>query len=155
MQVLDLPDHGVKTKHGADGTKVFDPIRRRWLDLTPEEWVRQHVLNLLVHDIGCPPSLVAVEAPLKLHCLPKRADIVVYDRRGGPVLLVECKAPEVPLNQAVLEQAARYNITLKVPYVMVTNGLRHYCCTIDHQRGTVAFLPTLPGFAVLAPGCSP
>ena len=155
MQVLDLPDHGVKTKHGADGPTVFDPIRRRWLVLTPEEWVRQHVLNHLVHDLGCPVSLIGVETPLTLNGLSKRADIVVHDRDGQPVLLVECKAPEVALGQAVFEQAARYNLVFKVRYLMVTNGLRHYCCTVDHQRGTVEFLPALPTFAVMAPDGRP
>ena len=89
MQALDLPDHGVKTKHGAAGTSVFDPVRRRWVALTPEEWVRQHVINHLVHDLGCPASLIAVETKLVLNGMTKRADIVVYDPQADHVIRAE------------------------------------------------------------------
>ncbi len=143
---LDLPDHGVKTKHGADGPEVFDPWRRRWVALTPEEWVRQHFLNHLVHDLGYPAGRIAVEAPLVLHGLPKRADAVVYDAEGRPLMLVECKAPSVPIGQAVFEQAARYNIVHRVGLLVVTNGLRHYCCAIDLAAGTSRFLPAIPPY---------
>lgn len=149
MQVLDLPDHGVKTKHGADGSTVFDPVRRRWVALTPEEWVRQHVLNYLLHDLGCPASLIGVEAGLALNGMAKRADIVVYDRAGSPLLLVECKAPGVAIGQAVFDQAARYNLVFKVSYLLVTNGNRHYCCRVDHERGAVEFLPALPPYEAM------
>lgn len=155
MQALDLPDHGVKTKHGAAGTSVFDPVRRRWVALTPEEWVRQHVINHLVHDLGCPASLIAVETKLVLNGMTKRADIVVYDRGGVPLALVECKAPGVPVGQATFEQAARYNVIFKVRYLLVTNGSRHYCCVVDHQRGAVDFLTALPSFALMEAGATP
>lgn len=150
MEVLDLPDHGVKTKHGADGDTVFDPVRRRWVALTPEEWVRQHVLNYLVHDLGCPPSLVGVESRLTLNGMAKRADIVVHDRCASPRLLVECKAPSVRLDQATFEQAARYNLVFKVKYLLITNGKTHFCCAVDHQRGRVEFLPALPHFDTMS-----
>lgn len=146
MQVLDLPDHGVKTKHAPEGDTVFDPIRRRWVALTPEEWVRQHVINHLTHDLGCPASLIGVEARLSLNKLNKRADLVVYAPSALPLALVECKAPGVALNQATFEQAARYNLVFKVRYLLVTNGLKHYCCAVDHQRGTVEFLTALPSY---------
>lgn len=149
MQVLDLPDHGVKLKHGDHGVQVFDPVRERWVVLTPEEWVRQHVLNYLIHDLGCPRSLIGVEAPLSLNGLAKRADIVVYDRSAKAMVLVECKAPGVVVGQRTFEQAARYNHVFRVPYLMVTNGLKHYCCRVDHERGTVEFLAALPGFEAL------
>ncbi len=149
LQVLDLPDHGVKTKHGDNGPQVFDPVRKRWVALTPEEWVRQHVLNYLMNDLQCPPSLVGVETPLALNGLAKRADIVVFGDRGRPVALVECKAPGVPVGQRTFEQAARYNSVLHVRYLMVTNGLRHFCCSVDHQRGAVQFLPKLPAYGAM------
>lgn len=149
---LALPDHGVKTKHAPQGTQVFDPIRRRWVALTPEEWVRQHFLNHLVHDLGYPASLIAVERALVLNDLAKRADIVVHGADGHPILLVECKAPGVPITQRTFEQAARYNSVFKVPLLMVTNGLRHYCCRVDHATAHIAFLDHLPAFGQPGPG---
>lgn len=150
LPILDLPDHGVKTKNDGLGLQVFDPVRRRWVALTPEEWVRQHFLNHLVHDLHCPASLIGVEQALVLNTLSKRADIVVHGTQGTPLALVECKAPGVRIVQATFEQAARYNTVFKVRYLFVTNGLRHYCCTVDHQRGTVDFLGRLPDFAEMS-----
>jgi len=155
MQVLDLPDHGVKTKQGAEGTTVFDPIRRRWVALTPEEWVRQHVINYFIHDLECPASLIAVETKLVLHGMSKRADLVLHDRSGTPLALVECKAPGVPIGQATFEQAARYNLIYKVRFLMVTNGTKHYCCQVDHQRGSVDFLPSMPTFSTMEEATTP
>lgn len=146
MQVLNLPDHGVKLKHADHGTQVFDPVRSKWVALTPEEWVRQHVLNHLIHDLGVPRSLIGVEASINLNGMAKRADIVVHDRSAKPMVLVECKAPGVTVGQRTFEQAARYNQVFRVPYLLVTNGLKHYCCRVDHERGTVEFLPSLPAF---------
>lgn len=133
--------------HGPEGGRVFDPLRRRWVALTPEEWVRQHVANHLVHDLGCPASLISVEHPLALNGLAKRADLVVHGRAGRPLLLVECKAPGVRVEQRALEQAARYNLVLKVPYLLVTNGLVHYVCRIHQATGTVDFLGNIPSYA--------
>lgn len=146
MQALNLPDHGVKTKHTPEGVDIFDPVRRVWVVLTPEEWVRQHVLNYLVHDMGCPLSLVAVERKLLVNKLTKRADLVVHDRSGRPVLLVECKAPGVKVDRSTFEQAARYNTVFKVPFLLMTNGLVHFCCRIDHAGGGIEFLPTVPPY---------
>jgi len=143
---LDLPDHGVKTKNDADGVRVFDPHRRRWVLLTPEEWVRQHFLNHLVHDLGCPASLIAVERSLVLNELAKRADIVVFGRDGRALVIVECKAPQVRIDQRTFEQVARYNLVFKVGYLIVTNGFRHFCCRIDHATGSVDFLVDIPDF---------
>ena len=146
LQLLDLPDHGVKTKHGDNGPQVFDPVRVRWMALTPEEWVRQHVLNYLLVDLECPIGMVGVETPLTLNGMSKRADIVVFGAGGLPVALVECKAPSVTVGPRTFEQAARYNSVLRVRYLMVTNGLKHYCCSIDHERSNVDFLPRLPAY---------
>lgn len=149
MQALNLPDHGVKTKHEPEGAHIFDPVRRVWVALTPEEWVRQHVLNYLVQDVGCPLSLVAVERKLLVNKLTKRADLVVHDRSGRPVLLVECKAPGVKVDRNTFEQAARYNTVFKVPFLLMTNGLVHFCCKIDHADGRIEFLPTVPPYEQL------
>jgi hypothetical protein len=146
MQALNLPDHGVKTKHAPEGERIFDFVRRMWVLLTPEEWVRQHVLNFLVQDLGCPASLIAVEKKLVMNRLTKRTDILVHTAEGKPVLLVECKAPQVKLGQEVFEQAARYNTVFKVPFLLVTNGMVHYCCKVVHGDGRIEFLSTLPSW---------
>ncbi len=152
LPVLGLPDHGVKLRHDADGPRVFDPVRRKWVALTPEEWVRQHFMNHLVHDKGCPPSLIAVEKSLVLNELSKRADLVVHAPDGRAVALVECKAPNVPITQAVFEQAARYNVVFKVRWLLVTNGHKHYCCRIDHSNGNVDFVVDIPDHTAM---CAP
>lgn len=149
MKALNLPDHGVKTMNDAGGERVFDPVRRLWVALTPEEWVRQHVLNYLIHELGCPASLIAVEQKLVVNKLTKRADVVVHDRQGRAVLLVECKAPEVKVDQSTFEQAARYNTVFKVPYLLVSNGLVHYCCRIRHDNGKIEFLTKVPAYEAL------
>ena len=146
MQALNLPDHGVKTKHAPEGERIFDPVRRLWVALTPEEWVRQHVLNYLIIELVCPASLIAVEHKLLVNKLSKRADIVVHAPDGRPVLLVECKAPEVKVDQSTFEQAARYNTEFKVPFLLVTNGLVHFCCLVDHSNGRIEFLSKVPSY---------
>lgn len=146
-QQLALPDHGVKTKQEAAGAFLFDPLRRRWVAATPEEWVRQHFLNHLVHDLGYPPGRIAVEHSLKLNRRDLRADVLIFDAQGRPLVLVECKAPQVPITQRTFDQAGRYNSVFKVPYLMVTNGLRHFCCRLDLATGAVDFLPHLPRYA--------
>lgn len=147
---LSLPDHGVKTKQGPQGELLFDPVRRKWLRSTPEERVRQHVINHLLIDLKCPPGLIGVEVSLTLNGLAKRADLVVHDRDGRALVIVECKAPSVRVDQRTFEQAARYNSVLRVPFLMVTNGSTHYCCMVDHARGAVEFLPRLPDHAALS-----
>lgn len=147
---LRLPDHGVKTKQDDLGPQVFDPIRKRWIALTPEEWVRQHFINHLVHDLGCPAGLISVEPSLVMNRMRKRADIVIHDASGGDLALVECKAPEVRITQRTFEQAARYNSVFKVRFLVVTNGLDHYCCTVDHASGDTQFLKEIPSYAVMS-----
>ncbi|MCB9170038.1 MAG: type I restriction enzyme HsdR N-terminal domain-containing protein [Flavobacteriales bacterium] len=149
---LDLPDHGLKTKNGPDGPQVFDPARRKWVALTSEEWVRQHFLAYLVNDLGCPLSLIGVEQHLQLNGVSKRADIVVHDRSGAPLALVECKAPDVRIDLNTFEQASRYNKVFHVRYLMATNGRTHYCCVVDQQMGTSSFLPSLPTYASMESG---
>lgn len=154
-QQLALPDHGVKTKQDAAGTFLFDPLRRKWVSATPEEWVRQHFLNHLVHDLGYPSGRIAVEHGLKLNGRDQRTDALVFDVNGQPLLLLECKAPQVPITQRTFEQAARYNSVFKVPFLMVTNGLRHFCCRLDLTTGTVDFLSRLPAYSALTPPSTP
>ncbi len=117
--------------------------------MTSEEWVRQHFIRYLTHNLGYPGSLVAVEMPLRLNRIDFRADIVVYSRYGQPVLVVECKAPEVSINQQTFDQILIYNMQLQVRYLVVTNGLQHYCCRLYPEKGTYRFLNYIPDYSQL------
>ncbi len=142
---LNFPTYAIPTKTDAKGKiYIYDIIRKKHLVLTPEEWVRQHLVWFLIKARNYPKSLIALEMGLKVNGLAKRSDIVVYNKQGKPRLLVECKAASIKISQDVFNQAARYNLTLKVPYLMVTNGLQHYCCKIDLAKKQVAYLPDIP-----------
>lgn len=125
-------------------TRIFDIIRKKYVVLTPEEWVRQHIIHYLVHDHAYPKSLISVEKQLKVNTLIRRTDIVLYAHNGKPVLIVECKAPDIQLTQSTLDQAARYNITLQVPFLWISNGSRHVLCRTDHINAQWSVLETLP-----------
>jgi hypothetical protein len=114
--------------------------------LTPEEWVRQNILQYLIQEKKFPSSLIAVEASLKYNQLQKRADVLVYDKSGSPFLLVECKAPEVKITQDTFDQIARYNLIFKVKYLVVTNGLNHFCCIMDYTDNSYQYLEFIPTF---------
>lgn len=142
---LSLPPFEYKVKKQGGNVLIFDILRKKFVVLTPEEWVRQHLVHYLIDVKGYPPALIAVEREIELYGLPRRFDVVVFDRSGTPWLLVECKAPSVPLRRQVFDQAFRYNITLSAPYVAVTNGVTHFCGKIDTKRGFV-FLNDFPDF---------
>lgn len=128
---------------------ILDPIRRKYVRLTPEEWVRQHFLYYLITTLGFPKGLIAIEKTFPYEGMPWRADAVVYDRQGHPLLLIECKAPTVAITQTTFDQVARYNSVVDAPYVAVTNGLDHYCCMIDRTAQRYTFLDTFPTYASL------
>jgi len=147
MQQLNLPAYEMRLMDGKSGKpRIFDPIRRRFVSLTPEEWVRQHFLNFLVNYKHYPPSLIAVEVSLTYHKLQKRGDIVVYGNHGRPCLIVECKAPEVQITQDVFDQIAMYNMSLLVDWLVVTNGIDHFACRIDHPARSYSFLQDIPSY---------
>jgi hypothetical protein len=146
MDDLNLPAFGHKLKEIGGKPYIFDLIRRKYVRLTPEEWVRQHVVHLLIGHYQYPRSLIRTEVSLTLFETQKRADIVVFDRAMQPFLLVECKAPQVILAQTVFDQVARYNHVHRAPFFVVTNGLTHYCCAVDHATQTVDFLDDFPVF---------
>jgi len=125
---------------------VLDVYRKRFVKLTPEEEVRQRFARYLVEEKGFPASLVMTEYALKLNTMSRRCDILVHKPAGHPVLLVECKAPEVNINQASFDQVARYNLAFRVRYLIVTNGLKHYCCQIDFESGKITFLKEIPSY---------
>ncbi len=146
MQELNLPKYQFKFKEVSEKVQIFDAFRKKYVILTPEEWVRQNFLQYLVIEKKYPISLIAVEAGLKYNQLLKRADVLVYNKLGNPFLLVECKAPEVKLSQDTFDQIARYNMIFKVTYLVVTNGMDHYCCKMDYSDNSYQFLQEIPLF---------
>ena len=149
MKKLNLPAYEFKLKQEGKKTKIFDALRKKELVLTPEEWVRQHVVQFLIEERNFPKGLIALEKGLKLNGLTKRADILVYGKNGKPLFMVECKAPEIKITQTVFDQISRYNISLNLPYLMVTNGLEHFCAKIDFAEKNVSFLKEIPHFEEL------
>ena len=146
MRKLNLPSYEFRYRTEGGMHKVLDVYRKRFVVLTPEEEVRQRFARYLVEEKGFPAALVMTEYSLKLNKMSKRADILVHKPAGSPAVLVECKAPEVKVTQAVFDQAARYNLVFKVKYLMVTNGLKHYCCEIDFENEKVNFLQDIPAY---------
>ena len=124
---------------------IFDIIRKKHVVLTPEEWVRQHIVHYLLYDHHYPKALISVEKKLTLNEMTKRTDIVLYNQKAVPVLIVECKAESVPISQKTFEQIARYNLILNVPYLWVSNGKTNFLSKIDHELKTFSFLDQLPG----------
>ncbi len=146
MQELNLPKYPIKLKEEKGTKYIFDSIRKKYLVLQPEEWVRQNFIQYLINDKSFSASLIAIEKGLQLNELKKRADIVIYDNQANPIVLVECKAPKVKINQEVFEQVARYNVVFKVPYLVVTNGMEHYCAKVDFKENGFEFLRELPDY---------
>jgi len=144
MHTLNLPSHQFRIRSSGDKEEIFDDIRKKFVVLTPEEWVRQNFIAYLKNVKSYPTSLIAVEMSMKLNKMQKRSDVVVYNKLAEPLLIVECKAPNVKINQDVFDQIARYNMTLKVKYLIVTNGMEHYCCLIDHENMKYQFLEDIP-----------
>jgi hypothetical protein len=127
---------------------IFDSIRKKFILLTPEEWVRQHVIVFLLDVKKYPKSLINVEKTVKVNGMNKRYDIVVFNPDGSIFLLIECKAPEVKINQRTFDQIARYNLILNAQYLMVTNGLNHYFCEMDFENEKYSFLKELPEISI-------
>ena len=145
-QALNLPQYDAKIRLHQGQQQVFDIIRKKFVALTPEEWVRQHFLNYLAAYRGYPLGLINVEFPVLVSGVLQRADIIAYSRNGLPVLVVECKAPMVKLNSDTYSQAARYNLMLKAKYLVVTNGIKHYCSKVDILRSSFEALSEVPMF---------
>lgn len=146
MKSLNLPSFACKIAKKEGKNTIFDNIRKKYVLLTPEEWVRQHFINYLIVYLQYPKALISIEGGLHYNRLHKRSDIVVYNRQGTPFMLVECKAPEVKIAQSIFEQATTYNQILKAPYLVVTNGMDSYCCSIDHKNTTTHFMDELPNY---------
>lgn len=146
MTVLNLPPCNFKIKSSENKRFIFDNIRKKYIVLTPEEWVRQHFVSYLRIEKKIPTSIIAIEKELKLNGLKKRTDILVFNKNGTPEIIVECKAPSVPITQETFDQIARYNLKLDAKYLIVTNGLSHYYCQVDKKNKTYHFLKDIPTY---------
>lgn len=147
--ILNLPQYSFRIQEKAGKKLIFDGFRRRWVALTPEEWVRQNFAKYLTEEKHYPASLVAIERSLRMNQRDFRTDIVLFSKSGNPLIVVECKAPEVKISQQVFDQIARYNLDLRVSYLIVTNGLSHYCCRFDQSELSYTFLPEIPDYKEL------
>ncbi|MCM1021201.1 MAG: type I restriction enzyme HsdR N-terminal domain-containing protein [Muribaculum sp.] len=145
---LNLPQTNLNIKTDASGNRyVFDRLRHKYVALTPEEWVRQHFVDFLIEHKGYPAGLMANEVAITLNQTRRRCDTVVMDRFGKPLVIIEYKAQNIPITQAVFDQIVRYNMTLRVRYLIVSNGLKHYCCLINYEPSpTYRFLPDIPDY---------
>ena len=146
MQDLNFPTYSFRLKNSENKTHIFDVVRKKFVVLQPEEWVRQHCIQYLIQEKNYPISLINVEKVILINGLKKRYDIVVFNPNGSLKLVVECKAPKIKISQTTFDQIARYNLTLKAPYIMVTNGLNHYFCTMNHDFESFEFLQNLPDY---------
>ena len=144
MQKLNFPEYSFRFKNSENKVLIFDEIRKKFVVLTPEEWVRQHVIKFLLQQKKYPKSYINVEKNIKINGLTKRYDVVVFNSDGSIFLLVECKAPEVSITQNVFDQIARYNLKLNAQHLMVTNGLNNYFCQMDFVNEKYIFLKELP-----------
>ena len=146
MPQLNLPKVALKTKSVEGTIQVFDVIRKKYFVLTPEEWVRQHFIHYLNTEKNYPMGLMGVEQMVKYHSMHTRADIVLYTTKGKAKMIVECKAPKVKITQDAFNQIAKYNFKLKVEFLVVTNGMQHFCCKMDYENNSITFLEEIPKY---------
>lgn len=146
MQKLNFPTYSFRFKNSENKISIFDEIRKKFILLQPEEWVRQHCVHYLIQNKKYPKSLINVEKELKVNNLKKRYDIIIYNTDGSIHLIVECKSPKITVNQNAFDQIARYNLTLNADYLMVTNGINHYYCKMDYEKKRYEFLKDIPHY---------
>ena len=149
MQQLNLPEYAFRIKTEDGKTMIFDAIRRKFVALTPEEWVRQNFIEYLKTEKNYPASLMAVEKQITINQLQRRFDLLVYSRTHQPCLSAEFKAPDVKITQDVFDQVVRYNMALKVAGIIVSNGLQHFACKMDYANNTYSYLREIPGYGEL------
>ena len=149
MLQLNLPPYNIKVKNENGQRKIFDILRRKYLVITPEEWVRQHFIHYLIDYKGYPISLLANEIPLSIGATVIRADSVLYDSHLRPRMIIEYKAPHIQLTQKVFDQISAYNLLLHVDYLIVSNGIDTYICKMDYEHQTYTFLSSIPDYKEL------
>jgi len=147
MHPLNFPEYGFRLKNSENNLHIFDVIRKKFVVLQPEEWVRQHAVNYLIQEKKYPKSLINVEKQLTINGIKKRYDIVVFNSDGSIHILVECKAPSILIDQSTFDQIAQYNLQLNADYLMVTNGLQHFYCKMDFETEKYGFLRDIPDFS--------
>ncbi|NEW77834.1 MAG: type I restriction enzyme HsdR N-terminal domain-containing protein [Gelidibacter sp.] len=146
MRPLNLPTYPFKIKSSENKYFIFDIVRKKYMVLTPEEWVRQHMIHYLISAKNYPISLIAVEKKVTVNKLTKRTDILVFNAKGKPHIIVECKAPSIKITQEAFDQIARYNLKLEANYLIVTNGLTHFYAVMDLKNECYVFLETIPKY---------
>jgi len=144
LKQLNLPQYSFKISGKENSEMIFDPLRRKYVKFTPEEWVRQNFVQYLIQEGKYPSGLIGIEVMFSLNKLKRRVDILVHNRAGEPVMIVECKAPDIRIDDKVFDQIVCYNMGLKVPYIIVTNGIDHYACKIYFQENRYEFLLVIP-----------
>ncbi len=149
MPALNLPPYDVKITEKEGKRQIFDPLRKSYVALTPEEWVRQHFVYYLTRHKGYPATLMANEVAITLNGMNRRCDTVVYDKTLRPRIIIEYKAPTVKITKDVFAQISRYNLVLRVDYLIISNGMQHYCCRMDYDRQDFTFLSEIPEYAEL------
>lgn len=150
MTPLNLPQYNINVTTAIDGThQIFDRLRGKFVALTPEEWVRQHFVAFLIDHKGFPVGLMANEVSLSLNGTSRRSDTIVYNSSAQPLVIVEYKAPTVKISQKTFDQIIRYNMVFHAPYLIVSNGINHYCCHIDFDKKSYEFLPDIPSYQEL------
>ncbi len=153
MIELNLPKYNMRISRDRNNNiKIFDSIRKKFVSLTPEEYVRQHFTNWLINYLHYPMGLIANEVKISLNSTIKRCDTIVYSNTGDPMMIIEYKAPHISINQNVFDQIVRYNMVLKTKYLVVSNGMQHYCCIIDYENNSYQFIPHIPTYEELIIG---
>ena len=147
MIALNLPQAELKIKSNENKQFIFDIIRKKYVVLTPEEWVRQHIIHFLINVKKYPASIIAVEKQLTINTLKKRFDLLIFNKKGLPEIIIECKSPTTAITQTTFDQIARYNMALNANILMVTNGLEHYFCKLDVENKQYQFLKDIPQYS--------
>ncbi len=146
MDNLNLPTYPFRFRTTGQSKEIFDTLRRKYVALTPEEWVRQHFIMFLKEELKYPAGFISIEKGLVVNTRKKRADIVIHDAKGKPWMIVECKAPSVKLTENAFYQAAAYHLKLQVKYLVVTNGMTHFCCKFEQE--SFVFIDSFPAFEI-------
>jgi type I site-specific restriction endonuclease len=146
MLQLNLPSYTFRIKKQNDKTVIFDSQRKRFVALTPEEWVRQCFIRFLIQEKGYPAAYIAIEKQLNYNGMKKRCDAILYNEDAQPVLIIELKSPNIAISQATFDQVAVYNAKLKVDFFMISNGIEHYCCRVNLENAKYEFFSEIPDF---------
>jgi hypothetical protein len=149
LKQLNLPEYSFRITGSEGKEMILDPLRKKYVRLTPEEWVRQNFVQYLIHEGKYPPGLIGIEVLFKYNKLRKRIDILVHNRSGEPVMIVECKSPDIKLDDEVFDQIVTYNLQFRVPFFVATNGLVHYACRINAQENKSEDLLSIPFYEEL------